>query len=104
MTIPFADGSDLVREENSALEQVQSAKELDAARLEVSLGKIGEVEIKPPETALLRQMMNRKHSGEGQLLVVHQHGNERRRPIVQVQDLWHRSHPACQLQRSFAKE
>src|ERR1700681_3747138 len=102
--IPFTDGGDLVREENSALEQVQSAEELDAVRLKVSLGKIGEVKIKSPETALLRKVMNRKHGGEGQLLVAHQHGNECRRPIVHVEDLRRRSHPARQLQRRFAKE
>src|SRR6267142_727147 len=49
-------------------------------------------------------MMNRKHGGERQLLVVHQHGNEGRRPIVHVQDLWRRTHPPRQLQCGFAKE
>src|SRR5437762_10540622 len=80
--IPFTDGSDLLREENSALEQVHAAEELDAARFEIPLGKVGKLEIKPPKTALFCEMMNRKHGSERQLLVVHQHGNEGRRPIV----------------------
>src|SRR5947207_11611151 len=48
LPIPFTDGGDLVREDHSALEQVQAAEELDTARFEISLGQVGQLEIKPP--------------------------------------------------------
>ena len=53
---PFENGAGLSKKGFAGLGQ------FDAARLEISLGKIGEVEIKSPETALLREMMNRRES------------------------------------------
>src|ERR1700682_5973287 len=80
--IAFAHRRDLVGENDSALEQIQPAKKLDAARREVSLGQIRQGKIKAPETSLLRKMMDREDRGERQVLMVHQHGHERRGPVM----------------------
>src|ERR1700694_1376521 len=87
VAITLAYRRDLVGENNSALEQVEPAEKLDAAGHEVSLGEIRQVKVEAPETSLLREMMDRENRGEGKVLMVDQHGHERRGPIMDVQNL-----------------
>src|SRR5205085_7815656 len=95
---------DLIGENNTALEQVQTAEELDTARHEVSLGQIRQAKIEAPETSLFRDMMDREDRGEGKLLMVDQRGHQSRGPIMHVQNLRRRRHPPRQLERRFGKE
>src|SRR5436305_3931960 len=93
MPIMLADRRYLIGENNPALEQVQTAKELDTARHEVSLGQIRQAKIEAPETSLFRDMMDREDRGEGKLLMVDQRGHQRRGPIMHVQNLRRGRHP-----------
>ena len=102
--ITLAHGGDLVGKNDSALEQIQPAEILDARRLEIALRQIRQVEIEAPETPLLGEMMNREHGRKRQALVLHENRNERRRPIVDMEDLRRRRHAPRHFERRFAEE
>src|SRR6267378_451466 len=85
--VMFANRCDLIGVQNSALQKIQSSEEFDSMQGKKSLRQIGKPEIESPKTALISDMMNGQHSFERQALPVHEHRHERRRPIVQVQNL-----------------
>src|SRR6266542_4976427 len=102
--VMFAHRCDLVGIKNRALEKIQSSKKFDTVQGEKWRRQIREVEIKAPETALVRHVMNRKHRFERQIMRAHKHRHQRCRPIMHVQNLqWRRQSP-CEFQRRFAEK
>src|SRR5215510_6293264 len=85
--IMLAYGCDPIGIQNSALEKIQPSEELDSMEREIPLRQICKPEIESPKTALVSNMMNGQHRLERQPLRIHEHRYQRRRPVVQVQDL-----------------
>src|SRR5207244_6677828 len=83
----FADGCDLIRVQNSALEKIQPSEEFDSMQRKKLLGQIRKPKIESPKTALISDMMDGQHRFERQALRIHEHRHQRRRPIVHVQNL-----------------
>src|SRR5438105_3361565 len=80
----FAHGRDLVGKKDSAFKEVQFPEEFDAAQGEKSLVQIGQAKIESPETALLGDVMDRKHGREWQVMRPCVNGHKRGRPIMHM--------------------
>ena len=78
---------DFVGVKNPPLQKIHPPEKFDAAKSKEPLVQIGQFEVESPKTALLRQMMDGQHVGKWQMLGMRQHRDERRRPIVCMQDL-----------------
>src|ERR1051325_9549975 len=85
--VMLAHRRDLVGIKNSALKEIDPAEKFDAMEREETLRQIGQAKIESPEAALLGQVMNREQGTKGQMMGVHVNGHQRRRPIVNMQDL-----------------
>src|SRR6266540_5384062 len=85
--VMFAYGCDLISVQNSALEKIQPPEEFNSMQGKKSLRQISKPEIESPKTALVSDMMNGQYSFERQALRIHEHRDQRRRPIVNVQNL-----------------
>src|SRR5262249_6732990 len=85
--VVFAYCCDPIGIQNSALEKIQSSKELDSMQAEKSLRQICKPEIEAPKTALVSDMMNSQHSLERQSFGIYKHRHQRRCPIMHMQNL-----------------
>src|SRR5437868_15172065 len=83
----LAHRSHAIGKENSAFEKIEFSKKLQAAQREKTLWQIGQTKIEPPKTSLLRDVMDREHRREWQMMSANISRHERGRPVVQVKDL-----------------
>ena len=73
--------------ENSAFQEIQSPKKFDSPQREKPLRQICKPEIDSPKTALVSHMMDGKYSFEWKPLGMYKYRQQRRGPIVRVQNL-----------------
>src|SRR5262249_32353735 len=73
--------------EDSAFQEVQASKKLDSVQGEKPLRQICKPEIDSPKTALVSHMMDGKYSFEWKPQGMYKYRQQRRGPIVRVQNL-----------------
>src|SRR2546423_10745433 len=86
-SVMFTYGCNSIGVKNPSFQQIHPAEELNSAKRKESLVQVRQFEIQAPEASLFSQVMDCQNSGERQVVGVHQHRHERRRPIVNVQYL-----------------
>src|SRR5207237_7674037 len=66
----FADGGNAIGENDAAFQKIEAPEKLDPATREKTLRQVGMSEVESPKTSLFRESLNRKDSGERQIVSV----------------------------------
>src|SRR4029077_3270005 len=89
---------------NPAFEKIQAPEKLNAVKRKESLRQIRELKIESPKAALISDVMDGQNRAERQSVCMHENRHQRRRPIVQVQNLQLRCQSPGQLKCRFAEK
>src|SRR6476660_9290723 len=102
--VVLADRCSSVGVENAAFEKLEPSEKLNAVERKESLRQIRELKIESPKAALISDVMDGQNRVERQSVCMHENRHQRRRPIVQVQNLQLRCQSPGQLERRFAEK